>query len=187
KYQVSSIFQKTIDGLIKEKRPYKGVLYLGGIVVKNKVYTIEFNARWGDPEAEVILPSIKDDFFDLANIVIAGKLNQTKIIVDKKVRVVVAAVAKGYPVDYSRIKGKKVLGIEEVIKSGIKVYGAGIKDVNENYVVNGGRVLYVVGEGRDVIEARNKAYRAMKLISIEGDNLHYRTDIGWRDLERMEK
>lgn len=185
KVQISKIFEKTINGLIKEKRPYKGVLYLGGMVVNGKVYVIEFNARWGDPEAEVILPSIKNDLFDLANAGAAGKLNNLKINVDNKVRVVVAATAKGYPNDYSKVKGKKVLGIDEVIKSGIKVYGAGIKKVKEDYIVNGGRVLYIVGEGKNITEAREQAYKAMKQINIEGNNLHYRTDIGWRDVERM--
>lgn len=185
KDQISKIFEKTINGLIKEKRPYKGVLYLGGMVVDGRVMIIEFNARWGDPEAEVLLSSIKNDFFDLANDVILGKLKKVKIIVDKKVRVAVAATAKGYPEDYSKVKGKKVFGIEKAVKTGVKVYGAGIKRADGDYVVNGGRVLYVVGEGKDVKEAREKAYQAMKLINIEGNNLHYRKDIGWRDSERM--
>lgn len=185
KVQISKIFQKTVEGLKKEKRPYKGVLYLGGIAVEDKVFVIEFNARWGDPEAEVILPSIKNDFMEIANALIFGNLKKLKIEIDKKVRVAVAACAKGYPVDYSAIRGKKVLGIEKAQKINVKIYGAGIKKVNGDYVVNGGRVLYVVGEGKFVTEAREKAYKAMKLINIEGDNLHYRTDIGWRDMERI--
>lgn len=185
KKQILDIFQKTIEGLKKEGRPYKGVLYLGGIVVKREVYVIEFNARWGDPEAEVILPSIQNDFPDLVNAVIEGNLNKFRIKIDKKVRVAVAAVAKGYPVDYKAVRGKKVLGINEALKTGVKIYGAGIKKVNGDYIVNGGRVLFVVGEGRSVINARNKAYEAMSLINIEGNNLHYRKDIGWRDVERI--
>ena len=194
KKQVEEIFNKVIYGMKKEKRPYKGVLYLGGMVVDGKglpagrqVYVIEFNARWGDPEAQVIVPSIKNDFFELADAIIFGKIKGLKLDIDKKVRVVVAATAKGYPTDYTSVKGKKVFGIEKVQKMGVKIYGAGVKKIVGDYVVNGGRVLYIVGEGQDVIEAREKAYEAMKLISIEGDNLHYRTDIGWRDVERMKK
>ena len=190
--QVEDIFKRCIEGLRKEGRPYIGVLYLGGMVVEGEglpagrqVYVIEFNARWGDPEAQVIIPSIKNDFFELADTIIMGELKKIKIEIDKKVRVVIAATAKGYPVDYSKVKGKKIFGIDKAINAGIKIYGAGIKKVNGDYVVNGGRVLYVMGEGKNVVEAREKAYHAMALINIEGDNLHYRTDIGWRDIERI--
>jgi len=185
KKQVGEIFAKVIEGMKKEGRPYKGVLYLGGMVVKGEVFIIEFNARWGDPEAQVIIPSIKNDLYEINNAIILGKLNDLNLEIDNKIRVVVAAVAKGYPVDYSAVKGKRIFGIEEVVKTGVKVYGAGIKKAGNDWVINGGRILYVIGEGNNVIEAREKAYQAMKLISIEGDNLHYRTDIGWRDLERI--
>lgn len=187
KKQTEDIFSKVVNGMRKEGRLYIGVLYLGGMVVKDKVYIIEFNARWGDPEAQVIVPAIKNDFIGIAEAIIFGKLKSLKIDIDKKVRVVVAACSKGYPTDYSSVKGKKISGIEKVQKSGVKIYGAGIKKVDGEYVVNGGRVLYIVGEGKDVIEAREKAYKAMALINIEGDNLHFRTDIGWRDIKRMRK
>ena len=185
KYQISNIFQKAINGLKKESREYRGVLYLGGMVVDDEVFVIEFNARWGDPEAQVLVPAIKNDFIDIAEAIIFSKLNKIKINVDKKVRVVVAACSKGYPTDYTKVKGKKVLGIEKAIKKGVKIYGAGIKKINNHFVVNGGRVLYLVGEGKNVVDARKKAYEAMKLISIEGNNLHFRTDIGWKDVERL--
>ncbi len=171
KFQISNIFEKVISGLRRENRPYQGVLYLGGMVVKNKVYVIEFNARWGDPEAQVLIPAIKNDFIDIAEAIIYGKLKNSKIDVDKKIRIAVAACSKGYPIDYSKVLGKKVLGIEKAIGKGVKIYGAGIKKQGKNWVVNGGRVLYVMGEGRE------KVYSAMRLISIEGDNLHYRKDI----------
>lgn len=187
KYQVLSIMQKTIDGLKKEGRPYKGVLYLGGMVVDGQVYVIEFNARWGDPEAEVIMPSIKNDFIEIADAIIFGKLKTLKFNIDRKNRVVVAVAAKGYPTDYSKVKGKKIFGIEDAIKMGVKVYGAGIKKIDKDYIVNGGRVLFLMAEGKGVSEARNRVYNALSKISIEGDNLHYRTDIGWRDLERLKQ
>lgn len=186
KIQVLKIFKKTFKALRKEGRLYKGVLYLGGIVVKGKVYLIEFNARWGDPEAEVIVPSIKNDLYALSRNIIEGKLKDVKMEIDEKVRVVAAAASKGYPTEYSKVKGKKVLGIEKAIKiPGVKIYGAAIQKKGRNYVVSGGRVLFVMGEGKNVIEAREKVYKAMAKINIEGDNLHYRKDIGWRDLERL--
>lgn len=188
KNQIADIFQKTVQGLKKESYPYKGVLYLGGMVVKGKVYVIEFNVRWGDPEAEVILPSIKNDLYEVGIAIVSGRINKLRIQVDKKVRVVVAGTAKGYPVDYSAVKGKRIFGIDKAREiPGVKIYGAGIKKVNGQYIVSGGRVFYTVGSGKNVLEAREIAYKAMALVSIEGNNLHYRTDIGWRDLERLRK
>lgn len=185
KKQVEDIFRSTVDGLRKEECPYIGVLYLGGMVVDGKVYVIEFNARWGDPEAQVIIPAIKNDFVDIGEAIIFYKIKGFKLEVDNKVRVVIAATAKGYPTDYSEVRGKKIIGLEKAIKMGVKVYGSGIKKDGRNWVVNGGRIFYVVAEGKDVTNAREKAYKAMAQIFIEGDNLHYRTDIGWRDVARL--
>jgi len=187
KYQVSKIFERLVKWMKYEGRLYKGVSYLGGMVVEGEVYVIEFNARWGDPEAQVLVPSIKNDFVEIADAIIFGKLKTLKLDIDKKVRVVVAATAKGYPVDYSSAKGKRVFGIDKVIKKGVKIYGAGIKKDGQDWVVNGGRVFYVMADGKNVIDAREKVYKAISLIGIEGDNLHYRTDIGWRDIERMKQ
>ncbi|HEX8966198.1 MAG TPA: phosphoribosylamine--glycine ligase [Patescibacteria group bacterium] len=184
--QTIDIFEKTFQGLQKEKRKYKGILYLGGILVEGKVYIIEYNARWGDPECEVILPGILNDFYEVSMAVIQATIDEVKITTDKKARVAVAGAAKGYPVDYSRVKGKEIIGLD-IAKQlpGITIFGAGIKKQDNKYVVNGGRVFYVVGEGNTVLEARENAYKAIKHISIEGDNLHFRTDIGWRDVNRV--
>lgn len=188
KYQVSSIMQRVVTGLIKEGRPYVGVLYLGGMVVNKKVYVIEFNARWGDPEAEVILPSIQSDYLDLAKAVRSQNLKSIKIVFDKKVRISIAGCSKGYPGDYSSVKGKEIFGLTDAMKlPGINIFGAGIKREGDRFFTNGGRVFHLVGEGKDIKDAREKAYKAMAKISIEGDNLHYRNDIGWRDLARLRK
>lgn len=181
----TKIIKPTLEGMKKENRLYKGILYLGGILTKDGVKIIEFNCRWGDPEAEVILPSITSDYLDLAQALISGKLKKTKIILDKKVRVSVAGCAKGYPDDYSAVKGKEIFGIEKAMKvSGVSVFGSGIKRQGKKFFASGGRIFYVVGEGKNIKEARNKAYKVMNFINIEGNNLHYRTDIGWRDLQR---
>ncbi len=186
KLEILDIFNKTVKGLKKEGREYKGTLYLGGIVVDGKVYIIEFNARWGDPEAEVIIPSIKNDLYDVSMAIIQGSLKKINIKTDDLVRVIVTGASRGYPEDYSQVKGKRIFGIKEALKiSQIKIYGAGVKKDNKNYLVNGGRVIYTVGSGKTVIEARKKSYEAISLISIEGNNLHFRTDIGWRDVERL--
>ena len=189
--QTEEIFSKTFSGMQKEGRPYKGILYLGGILVGGNVYVVEYNARWGDPEVEVLLPGITNDWYEVAQSVVSQNLKNTTIHRDGKARVVVAATAKGYPEDYSKIKGKKIIGLDQM--HDILIYGAGIKKIQDGglekqvYVVNGGRVLYVIGEGKDVLEARKQAYGAMEKISIEGNNMHYRTDIGWRDVERLKK
>jgi phosphoribosylamine--glycine ligase len=181
--QTEEIFSKTFEGMKKERRPYTGILYLGGILIDKKVYVIEYNARWGDPEVEVILPGIKNDLYAIAKAVIKESLQEITLQTDGKARVVVAGTAKGYPEDYAAVKGKKILGLENI--ENVLIYGAGIKKQGENFVVNGGRVFYVIGEGENVLEARKAAYDAMEKISIEGNNLHYRTDIGWRDVNRL--
>jgi len=188
----TNILDKTINGLIKEGRPYKGVLYLGGMIIriKNKLtpYVIEFNARWGDPEAQVILPGITNDLFEVSMAIAQGNIKNLKIKTDGKARVVVTGASKGYPRNYEEVKNKQIFGLKEAKKiEGIKIYGAGIKEENGRYYASGGRLFYIVGEGKTVIDARQRAYEAMSLISIEGNNLHFRTDIGWRDIERLRK
>lgn len=179
------IIKPFLLGMEKENRTYSGVLYLGGILTKTGIKIIEFNARWGDPEAEVVLPSITSDYLNLAISVIEKKIHTTKVVFDNEIRVAVTACASGYPIDYSRVKGKEVFGINDMMAlPNIKIFGSGIKRVGTKFFVNGGRVLHVVGEGKNIKEARRKTYEALSLLYIEGDNLHYRTDIGFRDLER---
>lgn len=185
----TEIIKPTIAGMKKEGRPYKGILYVGGIITNppagGGIKIIEFNARWGDPEAEVILPSIQTDYLDIVEAVLQKNLAKTKIVFDKKVRISIAGCAKGYPQDYAAVKGKEVLGLEKAMKlPGISIFGAGIARKNNKFFVNGGRVFHLVAEGKDIGEAQKRAYSAMAKISIEGNNLHYRKDIGWRDIER---
>lgn len=188
KIQVKEIFKKTLDGLKKEERSYSGILYLGGMIVKGKVYVLEFNARWGDPEAEVILPGIKNDLYDLSTAVLEQKINKVNLKTDDKYRVVVAGCSRGYPGDYTKVLGKRIFGLEKVSKiPGVKLFGAGVKVSGRKFLALGGRLFFIVGEGKDVMEARTKAYGAMSLISIEGNNLHFRNDIGWRDVQRFKE
>ncbi len=183
-----NIFGPLLQGMKKEGRPYKGILYLGGMVTKKGVKIIEFNCRWGDPEAEVILPSIKTDYLSIVEAVRSQKLKETQIIFDKKVRISIAGCSKGYPGDYSAVKGKEIYGLTEVMKlPNITIFGSGIKRSGKKFFVSGGRIFYVIAEGKNILDVRNRAYKAMRQISIEGNNLHYRKDIGWRDLERMKK
>ncbi len=175
--QVQLIFDKTVTGLKNEGRPYNGILYLGGIVGSDKkVKVVEFNARWGDPEAQVIIPGILNDFIELSN---------QELKTDGACRVVIAGTAKGYPQNYQQVLGKEILGLEEAMKlSNISIYGAGIKKMNSKWVVDGGRIFYVVAVGDSLEQAQMRAYKAMSGIRIEGDNLHFRTDIGSRYLSK---
>ncbi len=185
KESAEKIIKPFVAGMVREGRSYQGIIYLGGMLTKQGVKIIEFNARWGDPEAEVILPGIKTDFLDIVEAVLSGKLKKLKVELDKKIRISVAGCSRGYPDDYSKVKGKEIFGLTEAMKlTGITIFGAGIKRKNNKFFVSGGRIFHLVAEGKDILEARKKAYSAMKFINIEGDNLHYRKDIGWRDVER---
>lgn len=180
-----SIIKKTLSGMKKEGRPYIGVLYVGGMLVDNEPYVIEFNARWGDPEAEVIVPGIKTDFFLLNYSVASKKLKTVRILHDKKIRVAIALSLNPNPKDLN-IKERKIYGIENVLKmKDVVLYGTRVFKKGKQFYVTNGRLLFLVGEGTNVIDARNKAYQAAAMIYIEGNNVHYRTDIGWRDVERM--
>jgi len=192
--QIDNIFNKTFEGLKNDNLIYQGVLYLGGIVVSEdtgqKVYIIEYNARWGDPEVECILPGIENDWYQIGLAVSDNRLSQIKITNDGKTRIAVAGASLGYPEDYSKVKGREILGLSEFIKSeDIKIYGAGVKIIDGKYIASGGRLFYVVASGKDIREARDKAYKALETISIPGENqenlLHFRKDIGYRDVDRL--
>lgn len=184
------IIDRVINGLYVEGRPYKGVLYLGGMAIRRNgslsSSVIEFNARWGDPEIQVVLPGFINDLFEVSMAIAQGDISKLQLRTDGKSRVVVAGASKGYPGDYKGVRGKQIYGLDEAREiEGVKLYGAGVKVEDGKYYANGGRLFYIVGEGETVIDARQKAYEAMSLVYIDGNNLHFRTDIGWRDVKRL--
>ena len=180
-----TIFDPFMKGMKKESRPYTGILYLGAMLTKTGIKIVEFNARWGDPEAEVLVPAIATDYLSIVEAALNKKINKLKILRDNLSRVSVAGCSLGYPLDYSKVKGQEIIGLRKIeALPGVKVFGAGIAKKGNKFVAHGGRVFQVVGKGKTLTEARAKAYGAMAMVSIAGDNLHYRTDIGWRDLER---
>lgn len=186
--EVKNIFTTTINA--KPGGGYRGVLYLGGMFKDREVKVVEFNARWGDPEAQVIVPGLQVDFFEMGMEAAKGTLRRIKISDDGKVRVAVAGVAKGYPrsksKEYFEAQGREIFGLEEAGKiNGITIIGAGIKVEDGKHYIKGGRVFYVVGEGRDVLQAREKVDEAFEKIKVQGDNLRRRTDTGWRDVQRL--
>ncbi len=180
--QAEDIIKKTVIGLAKENRPYSGILYLGAIVVEEKVYVIEFNARWGDPEAEVLVPGIKNDLYQLSLAAANQMLTKEKITLDGKARIVVTGSLRSG----AESKKRELFGVNDLLKlPGVMFFGTRVTEEKNRYFVSSGRLFHVVAEGKNVIEARQKAYEALSLLYIEGNNLHFRTDIGWRDVERI--
>lgn len=175
-----------VASMAEEGNPYTGIIYLGGIVTDDGINTIEYNARWGDPECQVELPGLRNDYVDLINAAIDGRLSEVELDEDDLVRLCIVGCAKGYPGDASAAQGKEIFGLDEVAQTpNVEVYGSGIKVTDGRCYVNGGRLFGIVGSGHTVKEARDHAYAAMERISVDGNNLHYRTDIGRRDLERL--
>lgn len=190
--EVQKMFGSVFRELTLMHTPYVGVLYAGMMNVAREgrqvPHLIEFNSRWGDPEAEVLLP-LRSSLLDLSIAAANGELNDFQIDTGTTTRVAIAVASKGYPGNYDSVKGKRILGIEEAWGlDGVRIYGAGIK-VEEvgrgsEFRANGGRLLYVVGEGENIVEARQRAYAGVSSIYIEGNNGHYRKDIGMRELAR---
>jgi phosphoribosylamine--glycine ligase len=170
------IIDPTMKGLAGEGIVYKGFIFFGLINVGGDPYVIEYNARLGDPESEVIIPRIKSDLVDLLEGVANGDLGSRQIEFDDRFVTTVMMVSGGYPGDY--VKGKRITGLDKV-KDSI-VFHAGTKEVNGEVVTAGGRVLSVSSWGSTMKEALATSYKSCSLISFEGAYL--RTDIGF-DLE----
>ena len=164
----------TIQAMTKEGRQYRSVLYGGLMVDKDSVRVVEFNARFGDPETQVILPRLKTDLVDIILAVVKGKLSQIKIETTDDACVGVVLASGGYPDSYKT--GFPISGLPDVDKD-VMVFHAGTKVGATPWEVltNGGRVLTVVAMGKTLAEAKAKAYDNASRISFEG--CHYRKDI----------
>lgn len=163
------IIQRTADGLVEEGVPFKGVLYGGLILTKDGPKVIEFNARFGDPETEVVLPRLVSDFYELVEAAVEGKDCETKWSDDAYLGIVLAS--EGYPGSYA--KGAEIKGLENVDG---EVYHMGTKRDGKKILTAGGRVLMVVGKGKTIAEA-NEAAKA-EITKIDCPTLFHRTDIG---------
>ena len=175
-----------IEGLKKEGKPYKGILYVGLMIKNNEPYVLEFNVRFGDPETQAILPKLKSDLADVMLKTVNNDLKGVRLDWDQRYCVCVVLVSGGYPGSYE--KGKAISGLDKIkdIKD-VFVFHAGTKMVAgdrspvSGFVTSGGRVLGVVGLGKTIEEAKTKAYSAIKKISF--DKMHYRHDIGSKALK----
>ena len=163
----------TINGLAKDNIPYVGFVFIGLIKIGADPFVIEYNVRMGDPETEVVLPRIKNDFGEILLAVGAQRLSEVKLEIDPRAATTVVAVSGGYPEDYQ--KGKVILGLDRV--EGSQVFHAGtIKDADE-IKTNGGRVLAVTSFGKNHQEAIDQSFSQLEKIQYEG--IYYRKDIGF--------
>ena len=171
------IYQATVDAMKAEGRPFKGVIFFGLMLTPDGPKVLEYNARFGDPEAQVVLPRLENDIVDVFEACIDGTLDQVDLKFDNdRATVCVILASDGYPVEYK--KGFPIEGLEKFKgKDDYYVFHSGTK-FNENgqIVTNGGRVLGVTATGKDLKEARKKAYEATEWISFE--NKYMRHDIG---------
>lgn len=169
------IYQATVDAMAAEGRAFKGIIFFGLMLTENGPRVLEYNARFGDPEAQVVLPRMKNDIVEVFEACIDGTLDQIDLQFEDNAAVCVVLASEGYPVKYE--KGFVIKGLEKFKdKEGYYVFHAGTKKAEEGIVTNGGRVLGVTAKGKDLKEARANAYEAINLVEFE--NKYYRHDIG---------
>ncbi|SFT19355.1 phosphoribosylamine--glycine ligase [Paenibacillus sp. BC26] len=177
---IENIIKPTARAMVSEGRPFRGVLFAGLMITKDGPKTIEFNARMGDPETQVVLPRLKTDLLDIVLASLNGRLDQLEIEWSDEAAVCVIAASEGYPAAYP--KGLPISGLDAAKAQGALVFHAGTALSAEGEIVtNGGRVLGIVGRGSDIAEARAKAYEAAAAIHFDG--MHCRTDIAAKALK----
>jgi phosphoribosylamine---glycine ligase len=178
---MAEVMRRTVDGMAAEGRTYRGVLYAGLMVDGENVKTLEFNARFGDPECQPLLMRMKSDIVPILLAVASGDLSGVEIEWHDKAAVCVVLAAPGYPGDYK--KGDVISGLDAAGElEDVVVFHAGTKATPEGIVTNGGRVLGVTALGTTVKEAIDRAYQAVSLISWPG--MHHRKDIGAKAMNR---
>lgn len=176
KFCEENVYQRTIDAMAAEGREFKGVLFCGLMLTPNGPKVLEFNARFGDPEAQVVIPRMKNDILDVMEACADGTLDKIDLQFEDNAAVCVMLASDGYPVSYQ--KGFEIRGLENFKdKDGYYVFHSGTKFDDEGKVVtNGGRVIGVTALGDDLKQARANAYEAIELIDF--DNKYFRHDIG---------
>lgn len=178
---VRTILEPTVAALRAEGRDYVGVLYAGLMITDKGPQVLEFNARFGDPETQVILPRLQTDLVDIIEAILEGRLAAQPVEWRPEAAVCVVLASEGYPGDYP--KGRVIQGFKEAAASGGMVFHAGTALAGEQVVTSGGRVLGVTALGADIRAAIDAAYQTVAKISFDG--CQYRSDIGYRALQRQ--
>lgn len=170
------IYQATVDAMAAEGRAFKGVIFFGLMLTEKGPKVLEYNARFGDPEAQVVLPRMKNDILEVMEACIDGKLDEISLEFEDNAAVCVVLASDGYPLHYE--KGLAISGLERFeSEEGYYCFHAGTKfDENGTLVTNGGRVLGITAKGADLKEARKNAYEATEWVQF--DNKYMRHDIG---------
>lgn len=169
------VYQPTMDAMAAEGRPFTGILFTGLMLTEDGPKVLEYNARFGDPEAQVVLPRMKNDIIDVMEACIDGKLSEITLEFEDNAAVCVVLASDGYPEKYE--KGFEITGLDTFKeKDGYYVFHAGTKFNGDKIVTNGGRVLGVVAKGSDLKEARKNAYGAADWVDFV--NKYKRNDIG---------
>jgi phosphoribosylamine--glycine ligase len=177
---VQTVLLPTAKAMIKEGRPFTGILYAGLMMTAEGAKVIEFNARFGDPETEVVLPRLKTDLVDIIEATLEHKLDQLQVEWSDQAAVTVVLASEGYPNSYP--KGRAISGTEQWLEEeDTVIFHAGTKMEDGKLVTSGGRVLAVTGLDNDLASAIDKAYKAIQPIHFEG--MHYRKDIGAKALK----
>ncbi|MDD5014936.1 MAG: phosphoribosylamine--glycine ligase [Atribacterota bacterium] len=181
---LEEILKPTIKGLQSEGKEYKGVLYAGLILTREGPKVLEFNARFGDPETQVILPRLKTDLIDILNAVIDSTLHKINIQWEDNAAVCVVVASGGYPGKYQ--KGKVISGLERLEKmKDMIAFHAGTKFQDNQVITSGGRVLGITAWDETISKAKEKAYRGVKEIYFE--DMYYRKDIAAKAIKEKNK
>jgi phosphoribosylamine--glycine ligase len=186
-WEIHGIIRKVVDGMKKEWHPYTWILYFGWMIWPDKkVNIIEFNARWWDPETQVVLPALEKDYFDLVyNYALSWKLSQFQPVFSQDKRLCVVWTAHPYPNNIEDEKWKKILWLDKCRKQRIKIFGAWMKDIwNNEFGVNGWRLFSAVSRWADFLEIRHNIHNALGSVWINKWKLHFRTDIAEREIKR---
>ena len=169
------IYQATVVAMSSEGRPFKGVIFFGLMLTQDGPKVLEYNARFGDPEAQVVLPRMKNDMLEVVEACIDGRLDQMELEFENNAAVCVVLASEGYPVSYE--KGFEITGLESFEnKDGYYCFHAGTKSEDGKIVTNGGRVLGVTAKGETLQDARANAYEAARWVHF--DHQYMRNDIG---------
>jgi len=189
------IIKPLIDGFYKGNTPYKGVLYIGLMILNNEPSVLEFNVRFGDPETQVLLPRVKTDIINIIDAALDGRVKEIAVEIDKRACVSIVCASGGYPGSYE--KNLPIEGLDTALKiSNVMIFHAGTKLTQNTrgekpfdfarsklYETNGGRVLAVTAIADNIKDAIDKAYEAVAMINFHG--MQYRQDIGLKALERI--